>query len=150
MMNFKDELKQELSTRKRKVLSRKYFCEKCEYSGPSQFHLKRHSIAYHERLNKCDFRAPWPAGLILHKRVKHGGIKFNCDLCSTKCSYDYNLKSHIDNKHKGIKYACDQCDHKASTIWSLATHKKGKHEKVKYDCNQCNHKASHRSALKVT
>ena len=104
-MNLTEELKLEVLSRKRNGFIKKYFCDKCDYSGCSQHHVKRHKIAYHERLNKCDqcdFHAPWPAKLLLHQQVKHEGFKFDCDQCELKFTTDSNLKTHQGNKHKGI------------------------------------------------
>ena len=66
----------------------------------------------------------------------HEGIKYECDHCNYKASYQSSLKTHKMTVHEGIKYECDHCHYKANHRNSLKKHSITFHEGIKYECDK--------------
>ena len=60
----------------------------------------------------------------------------SCDQCEYSGSRQA-LRHHKKSKHEGIRYPCDLCDYAATTLTNLKKHKKSKHEGIRYPCDQC-------------
>ena len=84
-----------------------------------------------------------------HKKSKHDGVKYSCDLCSHVAAQVGSLIEHKRSKHEGVRYPCDQCDYAATHRSNLVKHKKSKHEGVKYLCDQCPYVATQLPKLKA-
>ena len=54
-----------------------------------------------------------------HKKSKHEGIRYPCDMCDFAGSTSSNLKVHKEAKHEGIRNPCDICEYAASTAYNL-------------------------------
>ena len=129
-----------------------YSCDQCEYEG-STTSLKRHKRSKHEGIrypcDLCNHLATTPFNLKLHKDSKHEGIRYSCDKCSYTGTKISHLKQHQEAIHEGILYPCDQCEHVATRKSNLKKHKESKHDKIRYYCDSCNFSASAPYYLKV-
>ena len=63
------------------------------------------------------------------KHSQHEGIKYPCNNCTYKASYESNLKPHKDRKDRGIEIKCLQCEYRANTN---VKHILIKHEGARY------------------
>ena len=89
----------------------------------------------------CEFKG-LEKGIAIHKKQKHEGIRYPCDLCDYAVTDQRNLKRLIDSKHEGIRYPCDQCKYAATTQGDPKRHKKYKHEGIRIDTNNQDMKRS--------
>ena len=125
-----------------KITKKIYTCDQCEYTG-SKDGLKSHKRSKHRGIkyhcDLCEFVANFKSGLRRHKRSRHEGIRYPCDQCDHMAMERSGLKMHKQAIHGDAKYQCDQCKFVAKMPASLAKHKKKVHEGVRYPCDQCEH-----------
>ena len=51
------------------------------------------------KCDDCDIQFSSDGSLLNHKRCKHEGIMYSCDLCNYKSGQAGNLKRHVSNNH---------------------------------------------------
>ena len=73
--------------------------------------------------DQCEFKGS-RAGLYLHKKSIHEGVRYQCDKCGYAAKQYSNLKKHNESKQKGVRYQCDYCEYAATTISNLKKHQK--------------------------
>ncbi len=76
--------------------------------------------------------------MIIHKKIKHGGLRYNCDQCDYHATIQNCLIQHKLTKHERVRYNCDKCDDVFTIKSNLAKHKHYRNGEVRYDCDQCN------------
>ena len=71
--------------------------------------------------------------LLLHIKSIHKGIKYSCNQCDFRATFESNLQRHIKTKHEELKsqWQCDQCEYKTSDSSNLNRHKKSMHKIAK-------------------
>ena len=74
----------------------------------------------------CERMFDSQAGLFLHTKSKHEGVKYACNHCDYQATKQSNLIRHIQSIHEGVKYACNQCDYQGSSD-GFYRHMKTKH-----------------------
>ena len=91
--------------------------------------------------DQCDMKFASKAYLIAHKKAKHENLIFNCSFCSSKFSYEHNLKQHLKEIHSDnskTNFKCDQCPNEYKRKMYLTKHKKEIHgDNVSITCKIC-------------
>ena len=97
---------------------------------------------------QCEYKSGYSNELKIHKEAKHLGIKYSCNHCDYITSLNKSLKRHIEYKHSDVRLSCTQCDYSTKFQSTLKTHIESKHEDVVYDCTDCDYQAPIKRALK--
>ena len=74
----------------------------CSRSFRHWWHLRNHVRRHHRyRCNLCPQSYAFYKNLLEHKRNKHEGLRFPCDVpgCSVSVAHEKNLKRHKERKH---------------------------------------------------
>ena len=80
-----------------------YNCDACEYKGKGKHNLKVHMKKHKEpslSCTDCKYKTYDSANFSVHKRVKHGNIILNCEVCEFTSKSKRSLRMH---KEKHIK-----------------------------------------------
>ena len=112
---------------KRKSKSTK--CSKCDKVFNDTSNLKKHVFTIHDKLkfecNLCNKKFTYQY-LIVHKKVAHVGIeKVPCNQCDYLFSSKHALKRHVETIHKIFK--CNICNQEFDRKLFLNTHMKFNH-----------------------
>ena len=101
----------------------KNMCPKCEkvFKLAKNFliHQTKGSCRYPQDTMKyscdvCDYEGSQKYILILHKNVKHNGVKFKCDKCGFESTYMTSIKRHMQKIHLTIIDVSDRAKYLSS------------------------------------
>ena len=112
----------------KKSLEIEWKCVRCSISLLSEQKLKTHMAKKHETevlCKTCGFKTFSSALLGRHQRV-HGG--FICNQCSFQSTNRDYLKRHKEIKHDGLRFQCDRCTSSYTEKRKLGKHMKSVHE----------------------
>ena len=90
--------------------------------------------------DECDTKLSTRKSLYQHKRYKHGGKSFFCNLCIFVFGDTTSLTSYKNAAHKNKSYFCEQCDTKFKCKMNCIQHKKLEHtpkSTKKHICTVC-------------
>lgn len=120
--------------------NRLHECDQCDYKGHYNsflYHKKSKHDGTRYTCDVCDYTASTVAYLKVHKRTKHEGIRYPCDECEFMAASTTYLKQHKKVKHLGIRYPCPACDFSGTTLSNLNAHIKKVHDEQRFVCNMC-------------
>ena len=137
---------------KHQILKRSNFkCRHCDKIYTSKAGLWIHRKSKHEGIkyacNQCDYQANRQDSLTKHIQSTHEGVKYACNQCDKKFTQQCDVTKHIQSVHDGIRYVCNQCDKQYTQQIGLTRHIESVHEGVKYSCSQCDHQATKQGNL---
>ena len=147
-----NEDEQEGQDTKHHILQRSSFkCKHCDKIYTSKAGLWIHRKSKHEGIkyacNQCDYQGNRQDSLTKHIQSAHEGVKYACNQCDKKFTQQCDVTKHIQSVHDGIRYVCDQCDKQYTQQIGLTRHIESVHEGVKYSCSQCDHQATKQGNL---
>ncbi|KAL7010939.1 hypothetical protein ACKWTF_014019 [Chironomus riparius] len=116
---------------------KKYFCDKCEYSGTLKSRIRSHVKVHIEKENRrnhachlCGFVSICPKSLKRHL-FEHQGVEFTCH-CGKTFNYKGALQMHIRCVHKKVKkHVCNICNKPFFNKIDLVNHNLVKHNPEK-------------------
>ena len=73
--------------------------------------------------DRCNLEEKSGRALIKHRRDKHTGMDFYCNLCCKEFTRLHKLKVHKLAVHEGVKFSCQSCDTSFTNKSNLAIHK---------------------------
>ena len=71
-------------------------------------------------------------GILLHRRSKHEGVRYECEQYDSTFTGEDTLTTHIQYIHEGVMFSCNQCNSTFTEKSNLTKHMKSKHKGVKY------------------
>ena len=156
--NYKTQNEREL-TRHRKTIHEKYKCEFCNFDTIKYCELMEHVNANHldyfllgnEFLCRlCDYRATTRNTVRLHVKVKHRGVRHQCDLCDSSFVRSHLLIRHKEVKHEASStiFSCTLCNYKSTRKDAVTRHTRAMHEGKRYNCTICAYKAYDMGTIK--
>ena len=163
---------------KPKKRSRKFPCEKCEFTGTSQGELNQHFLENHGQLvcSQCSKNCATISAYCKHL-YEHSALaaKYPCTDCNRSFPFASQLKNHRKlhlsvpehgcihcdkrfkhsgelTKHLAVHgkkvWSCDQCDYSNKDPRNLHAHKHTHGNKTRYHCNKCQKGFNHYMQLK--
>ena len=132
---------------RRKIKSRKFPCNLCEYKAQNEHALKRHKDLKHDegikqKCHDCSYESANQNSLKNHKE-KHKGIIHQCEQCSYKSDSSVLLRHHVKYVHVKEPVPCEwpKCNYSTKNPQDLKTHQDFRHRGINYPCVKCDYKA---------
>ena len=129
-----------------------YKCDVCDKVFNKRPSMMLHKKVKHEGVryacDQCDYQATQMTSLKTHKKSKHEGVKHKCDQCDYTAKQQSDIRKHRQFVHEGVRHYCDQCNYEGTTQGNLKKHKQAVHEGIRYTCDQCDYQATQRGHLK--
>ena len=105
---------------------------------------KRYSVY---KCDQCDAKCTRKDSLLLHKKIKHDGVRYPCSDCEYSTTDKQSLRIHFKTVHMGIRYPCNYCKFSSKSPASLRRHVKAVHEGISFGCDKCAYETNNRSNL---
>ena len=127
-------------------------CEFCEKKYRSQHLLNWHVRRYHVKPFKCDacsYKCGSNYELQKHKRYKHDGVSYTCELCGIGLAYETGYDRHMKSVHGGNSFPCSQCPYMSNTEQQVKRHERNMHGGFTFNCKSCTSKLHSKKSLEL-